>query len=90
MRIHQRSLSLPAPQPADDSLFVPSLPLLTDIDIVLDDLDPSLFPGVSSSLKLVCSAAKDVLAAVNTAVAKFGTKTITTVGHSLGKLSAAL
>ena len=52
MRIHQRSLSLPAPQPADDSLFVPSLPLLTDIDIVLDDLDSSLFPGVSSSVKV--------------------------------------
>jgi len=37
--------------------------------------------------QFVRSSARDVLAAVNTAVAEFGTKTITVVGHSLGKSS---
>jgi len=67
------------------------IPILTDADIAFDNLDSTLFPGVSSSVKVHDGfkeaherAAKDVLAAVNTAVAKFGTKTITTVGHSLG------
>jgi hypothetical protein len=33
----------------------------------------------------ISSAAEDVLVVVNTAMNKFGAKTITTVGHSLGK-----
>ena len=33
----------------------------------------------------VCRSAPDVLAAVNTSLAKFGTSKVTVVGHSLGE-----
>ena len=39
------------------------------------------------SSEFFCSAALNVLTAVNTAVVQFETKNITTVGHSLGKSS---
>ncbi|KAF9646506.1 lipase [Thelephora ganbajun] len=67
------------------------IPLLTSADFILEELNPSLFPGVSSDARVHDgfrhdheNTAQDVLAAVNTAVDQFGTKTITTVGHSLG------
>jgi len=37
---------------ADDYLFALSIPILTNVDIVFDNLDSSLFPGVSSSVKV--------------------------------------
>jgi len=65
--------------------------MVTDADFVLTNLDSSLFPGVNSDVKVHNGfsdahqrTAKDVLAAVNTAIAKFNTKSIATVGHSLG------
>ena len=33
-------------------LFVHSIPLLTDSDVLLDNLDTSLFPGVDSSVEV--------------------------------------
>ena len=40
--------------------------------------------------KFIHSSARDVIAAVNTAVATHGTKTITVLGHSLGKFPVML
>lgn len=37
---------------ADGFLFAHSIPVLTDINIVHDELDASLFPGVSSSVQV--------------------------------------
>ena len=39
-------------QSADGLLFIPSVPILIDIDILPVKLDPSLFPGVSSDVKV--------------------------------------
>lgn len=67
------------------------LPLITDADIFLTTLDPTLFPGISSDIKVHSgfkdaqeSAATDILAAVTTAMSKYGTTIVTVVGHSLG------
>jgi len=64
---------------------------VTDADFTLGTLDPTLFPGVSSSVE-VHSGFRDeqaktatlVLAAVNSALSTFGVKKVTVVGHSLG------
>lgn len=83
---------------------------LTDADIFTENLDSTLFPGISSSIKAHSGFANEqakcvfgysktakysksdtarrtapnVLAAVNTAISKFGAKQVTLVGHSLG------
>ncbi|TFK88234.1 lipase [Polyporus arcularius HHB13444] len=67
------------------------LPVLEDGDIILEALNSSLFPGLSRNIKAHSGfagsqerSATDVLAAVNTAITKFGTKKVTVTGHSLG------
>ncbi|KAI0326028.1 lipase [Cubamyces sp. BRFM 1775] len=67
------------------------LPLLEDADIILESLDPGLFPGVSSGVHAHSGfagsqsrSASDVLAAVRTALSKFDASKITVTGHSLG------
>lgn len=67
------------------------LPLLTDADFFLSNLDSSLFPGIPSDIEVhsgfkdaQASTAPDVLAAVQTTLSKYGATTITLVGHSLG------
>ncbi|EMD31090.1 hypothetical protein CERSUDRAFT_120138 [Gelatoporia subvermispora B] len=67
------------------------LSLLTDADIIQEELDSSLFPGISSSVKVhsgfagtQSSTAQDVLSAVETGISEFGATEVTVVGHSLG------
>ncbi|KAI6112577.1 Alpha/Beta hydrolase protein [Pisolithus sp. B1] len=67
------------------------LPLLTDADFFLTNLDSSLFPGIPSDIEVhngfkdaQALTAPDVLAAVQTTLSKYGATTITLVGHSLG------
>lgn len=66
-------------------------PLLTDGDVEKTTLDASLFPGISSSIEVhsgfadaQAATATQVLAAVQTAIKKYGAKQVTMVGHSLG------
>jgi len=73
------------------------LPLVTDADIVLINLDSSLFPGLSSSIEVhsgfadaQASTATDVLAAVQTTMSRYGTSHVTVTGHSLGAAIALL
>ncbi|KAL6297828.1 Alpha/Beta hydrolase protein [Sparassis latifolia] len=70
------------------------LPLLTDADIVLEQLDASLFPGVSSSVRVHSGFAREhsktataVLAAVQEAMSTYSVGRVTIVGHSLGELN---
>ncbi|KAI5987112.1 Alpha/Beta hydrolase protein [Pisolithus albus] len=67
------------------------LPLVIDADFFLTPLDSSLFPGISSDIEVhngfmnaQASTATEVLAAVQTTMSKYGTTTVTVVGHSLG------
>lgn len=67
------------------------LPLVTDADFFLTSLDSSLFPGISSDIEVhngfmnaQASTATELLAAVQTTMSKYGTTTVTVVGHSLG------
>lgn len=67
------------------------IPILTDVDLFLDGLDSTLFPGVPSSVKVhngfrdaQARAANDVLSAVTTGINTYGTKSVVVVGHSLG------
>lgn len=76
--------------------FYRSVPLLTDGDIIFDPLNKTLFPGLPSSIKVhsgfsgsQARSASKVLAAVKTALAKFGTKKVTVTGHSLGEFTCA-
>ncbi|KAF7370989.1 Lipase [Mycena sanguinolenta] len=73
------------------------LSLATDIGIFQGTLDPTLFPGVSSSVGVHegfrdehAKTATDVLAAVQTALSQFGVKKVTMTGHSLGGAIALL
>ncbi|EIN06272.1 lipase [Punctularia strigosozonata HHB-11173 SS5] len=73
------------------------LPLITDADIAKGTLDSTLFPGISSSVEVhegfrsaQASAATQVLAAVQTAMSRFGATSVTMVGHSLGGAIALL
>ncbi|KAF8997862.1 lipase [Cyathus striatus] len=68
-----------------------SLPILTDADFFLDNLDSTLFPGLSSSIKTHDGfgeahkkSANAVLAAVKTALTRYSSTQVTIVGHSLG------
>ncbi|KAI9567106.1 Alpha/Beta hydrolase protein [Boletus coccyginus] len=65
--------------------------LVTDADFFLTNLDSTLFPGISSDIKVhngfasdQASTATDVLAAVQKTMSEHGTTNITMVGHSLG------
>ncbi|KAF9236092.1 Alpha/Beta hydrolase protein [Melanogaster broomeanus] len=67
------------------------MPLITDADFFLTNLDSTLFPGISSSIEVhngfadaQADTATDVLAAVQTTMTKYGTSSVTMVGHSLG------
>ncbi|KAG2093158.1 Alpha/Beta hydrolase protein [Suillus discolor] len=67
------------------------LPLITDGDFFLTALDPTLFPGINSDIKVhngfkdaQARTATDVLAAVESAMSIYGTESVTMVGHSLG------
>ncbi|KAJ7291065.1 lipase [Mycena rebaudengoi] len=66
-------------------------PIITDADFFLDSLNPTLFPGISSSVEThsgfadeQAKTAQQILAAVNTGLTQFNVKTVTIVGHSLG------
>ncbi|KAG6909905.1 hypothetical protein DXG01_014425 [Tephrocybe rancida] len=72
-------------------LQAPSLPIVTDGSFVLTGLDSTLFPGLSSDIKVhngfgesQADSATAVLAAVQTAMSKYGATKVTIVGHSLG------
>jgi len=71
--------------------FAKILPLLTDLDLFLTPINPSLFHGVSSSVEVhsgfgaeQAKTAPAILAAVQEAMSKYGTNSVTTIGHSLG------
>nr|GAT53480.1 predicted protein [Mycena chlorophos] len=73
------------------------LPVLTDASFVLESLNATLFPGVSSSVKAHSGFANEqaktattILSAVQTAISKYGAKNVTLVGHSLGAALALL
>ncbi|PBK69070.1 lipase [Armillaria solidipes] len=65
--------------------------LLTDIDFVHTNLDPDLFPGLSSRIKVHNGfketqekSAEDILQTVTTALSNHNTNSVSLVGHSLG------
>ncbi|OAX37649.1 alpha/beta-hydrolase, partial [Rhizopogon vinicolor AM-OR11-026] len=67
------------------------LPLVTDGNFFLTNLDSTLFPGISSNIKVhngfrnaQASTATDVLAAVESAMSTYRVTSVTMVGHSLG------
>lgn len=69
------------------------LPILTDLDIILVPLalDTERFPGLDPSIMVhsgfnsaQARASADVLAAVQAALSKYGSSSVTVVGHSLG------
>ncbi|KAF9224205.1 lipase [Gyrodon lividus] len=67
------------------------LPLVTDADFFLTNLDSTLFPGLGSSIEVhsgfkdaQAKTATEVLSAVQTALSKYSTTSVTMVGHSLG------
>ncbi|PIL24814.1 hypothetical protein GSI_12700 [Ganoderma sinense ZZ0214-1] len=67
------------------------IPLLTDGDIELANLDPTLFPGLDSSIQAHqgfadahSSSAADILAAVQQGLNQYSTSKILLTGHSLG------
>ncbi|KAF8555827.1 alpha/beta-hydrolase [Imleria badia] len=67
------------------------LALVTDLGLILDGLDSSLFPGLSSDIKVHSGfqddqsrTASDILSSVQTAMSKYATNSVTLVGHSLG------
>ncbi|EPQ54752.1 alpha/beta-hydrolase, partial [Gloeophyllum trabeum ATCC 11539] len=75
------------------------LSVLTDGNIILDDLDTSLFPGLTDSTGIQvhsgfaqehAKTAKPILAEVKRLLAAENVKTVTTVGHSLGGALAEL
>jgi len=73
------------------------VPLLTILDIPLEDLDQSLFPGISPLIqvhagfhKAHAKTALEVLDAVKLALTKTTYRKVTTVGHSLGAAIAVL
>ncbi|KAJ3483663.1 hypothetical protein NLI96_g6166 [Meripilus lineatus] len=73
------------------------IPLLTDADFILENLDSSLFPGISSSVEVHSGfaathsrSAPSVLSAVQTALTNFQANQVTIVGHSLGGAIALL
>ncbi|KAF8623158.1 hypothetical protein AX17_007546 [Amanita inopinata Kibby_2008] len=70
---------------------------LTDLDIIMEKLNPTLFPGIDSSVKVhsgfaneQAKTATQVLSAVQTTISKFGARQVALVGHSLGAAIALL
>ncbi|KAI0684506.1 Alpha/Beta hydrolase protein [Cytidiella melzeri] len=77
-----------AHQGTNTSSFVAEL---TDIDIVKETLDSTLFPGVPSDVEVhsgfaneQAKTATQILSAVQTALSENGASSVTLVGHSLG------
>jgi len=73
------------------------VPLVTDVDFFLTNLNSTLFPGVSSSIQVHngfadehAKTADSVLAAVKTALQQSSLNKVTVVGHSLGAALALL
>ncbi|KIJ21087.1 hypothetical protein PAXINDRAFT_165880 [Paxillus involutus ATCC 200175] len=73
------------------------IPLLTDYDTFLVELDPDLYPINDTSIRVhkgfrdaQAETAKDILSAVGQAMSKYDTKSVTLVGHSLGAAIALL
>ncbi|KAK0202422.1 alpha/beta-hydrolase [Desarmillaria ectypa] len=73
------------------------LPVITDLDFFLTNLDGSLFPGIGSNIKVhsgfkesQADTATKVLSSVKTAMSKYSTTSVTVVGHSLGGAIALL
>ncbi|KAI8996479.1 Alpha/Beta hydrolase protein [Trametes punicea] len=73
------------------------MPFLTDGDIELTNLDPSLFPGLSSSIEVhegfadaQANTATSVLQAVQETIDTYGTDNVVVTGHSLGAAIALL
>jgi len=71
--------------------------LLTDVELVRESLDPTLFPGISSSIGVhegfsseQAKTATAVLAAVQAAMAATGSTDVLITGHSLGSAIALL
>ncbi|KAF9563620.1 alpha/beta-hydrolase [Agrocybe pediades] len=67
------------------------VPLVTDADFSLENLDSTLFPGISSDIKVHsgfadehAKTATSVLAATQKALQQSGLNQVTMVGHSLG------
>ncbi|KAL6302901.1 lipase [Sparassis latifolia] len=67
------------------------MPLVTDGDFFLTNLDSSLFPGLSYDIEVhngfavaQADTAADVLASVQSAMSTYGASHVTLVGHSLG------
>ncbi|KAK0466794.1 Alpha/Beta hydrolase protein [Desarmillaria tabescens] len=65
--------------------------LLTDADFLPTNLDPNLFPGLSSHIEVHSGfketqkkSAEDILQAVTTALSDHSSNSVTLVGHSLG------
>ncbi|KAH7104424.1 alpha/beta-hydrolase [Auriculariales sp. MPI-PUGE-AT-0066] len=74
-----------------NSVVVGHQAVITDADIIRENLDPTLFPGVPSNVKAHggfldghARAAPDVFAAVNTTLLSNGVNQITIASHSLG------
>ncbi|EKM50550.1 uncharacterized protein PHACADRAFT_263889 [Phanerochaete carnosa HHB-10118-sp] len=70
---------------------------LTDVDIITENLDSTLFPGISSSIEVhsgfadeQAKTASSILAAVEIAISEHGAEKVTIVGHSLGAAIALL
>ncbi|KAK2462712.1 hypothetical protein APHAL10511_005230 [Amanita phalloides] len=71
--------------------------IATDADAFLENLDSTLFPGISSSVEChsgfsneQAKTATNVLSAVQTALSTHGAGRVTVVGHSLGAAIALL
>ncbi|PFH50220.1 hypothetical protein AMATHDRAFT_193502 [Amanita thiersii Skay4041] len=71
--------------------------IATDANAFLTSLDPTLFPGVSSSVEVHngfadehAKTANQILSAVRTAISQHGATRVTIVGHSLGAALALL
>ncbi|KAH7928461.1 alpha/beta-hydrolase [Leucogyrophana mollusca] len=70
---------------------------LTDVDIPMENLDPTLFPGVDSSVEVHSGFANEhaqtasiILAEVKSLISQYSASTVTLVGHSLGGALAEL
>lgn len=73
------------------------MPILTDVNIIQNPLNATLFPGISSSVEVHSGfagtqsrSAPDVLAAVQTALSRHSANHVTLTGHSLGAAIALL
>ncbi|KAK0202421.1 lipase [Desarmillaria ectypa] len=80
------------------------LPILADLNIILSNLNDTLFPGVSSDIEVhsgfkksqadcllkLYSAAESILSYVKIAMSAYSTNSVTVVGHSLGGAIALL